>query len=226
MNGSYGMKHTKRLFSFALIASMLAFSIPTGSVLAADATDQKDAKAFLQDLGDKAITVLADDGRDIEEREKEVQDMLRQNLELVAMSRFVLGSGWRKASKDEQAEYVETFSEFVVRTYSKRLSAYGGQTFEITGTSAAGKRDAIVFTRIDQDGAPPIQAGWRVKTVRSGDLKIVDVVVEGVSMLQTQRSEFESVTRRSGLNGLMDALRKKLDKLSAFDGTLRNLHFG
>ena len=220
------MKNSRRLFSFALIVSVLALGAPTGETLAADATDQKEAKAFLQSLGDKAITVLADEGRDITEREKEVRDMLRQNLELMAMSRFVLGSEWRKASKDEQADYVETFSEFVVRTYSRRLSAYGGQTFEITGTSAAGKRDAIVFTRIDQEGAPPIQAGWRVKTVQSGDLKIVDVVVEGVSMLQTQRSEFESVVRRSGLDGLMEALRNKLEKLSAFDGSLPKSHFG
>jgi len=220
------MKLSRRYFSFAVLVSVLIFSAPIGSAFAASKTDQSEAKAFLQSLGDKAIAVLADEGRDIETREKTVQDMLRANLELLTMSRFVLGSGWRKASEEEQADYVETFSEFVVRTYSKRLSAYGGQTFEITGTSAAGKRDAIVYTRIDQDGAPPIQAGWRVKTDAEGALKIVDVVVEGVSMLQTQRSEFESVVRRSGLDGLMEALRKKLDKLSAHNGQRTDLRYG
>ena len=183
--------------------------------VAATVTDQDAARTFMQALGDKAISVLADSEQDLETRQVSVQDLLRSNLELVSMSRFVLGAGWRKASDAERAEYVKVFSEFVVRSYSRRLSAYGGQQFEITGTAAAGKRDAIVFTRILQDGEPPIKAGWRVKTVADGALKIVDVVVEGVSMLQTQRSEFESVVRRSGLEGLLEALRKKLDQLSA-----------
>ena len=183
--------------------------------VAATVTDQDAARAFMQTLGDKAISVLADGDQDLEARQISVQDLLRSNLELVSMSRFVLGAGWRKASEAERTEYVEVFSDFVVRSYSRRLSAYGGQQFEITGTAAAGKRDAIVFTRILQEGEPPIKAGWRVKTGADGALKIVDVVVEGVSMLQTQRSEFESVVRRSGLEGLMEALRKKLDQLSA-----------
>ena len=209
------MNGNRRTFVAICILALSALGFSTTMSLAASATDQGAAKAFLQKLGDDAIAVLANENQALSDREQTVQNMLRDNLELASMSRFVLGSGWRKASKDQQTEYVETFSEFVVRTYSKRLSAYGGQTFQITGTSAAGKRDAIVFTKIEQAGAPPIQAGWRVKTDRSGALKIVDVVVEGVSMLQTQRSEFESVVRRSGLDGLMDALRKKLDQLSA-----------
>jgi len=133
---------------------------------------------------------------------------------LETMGRFVLGPEWRKASDDQRKAYVALFSEFVVRTYSRRLGGYGGQQFEVTGTSQAGKSDALVVTAItSDDGSPPVKAGWRVKTAANGNLKIVDVIVEGVSMLQTQRSEFDSVVRRSGLEGLMALLQEKLDNL-------------
>lgn len=187
--------------------------------MAADATDQKEAAAFLQDLGDEAIAILDNKGNPLEKREEAVQTLLREHLELETMGRFVLGTEWRKADEAQQKAYLDLFSEFVVRTYSRRLGEYGGQHFEVTGTSQAGKADALVVTKItSDDGSPPVQAGWRVKTANGGKLKIVDVVVEGVSMLQTQRSEFDSVVRRSGLDGLMTLLKEKLDELPKTSG--------
>lgn len=201
-----------------LLSTLLVFAAPAGA-LASETTDQKAAAAFLKDLGENAIAVLADKDRPLEKREEAVEGMLRDNLELETMGRFVLGPEWRKADDDQRKAYVELFSEFVVRTYSRRLGGYGGQNFEVTGTSQAGKSDAMVITSISSnDGSPPVQAGWRVKTANDGKLKIVDVVVEGVSMLQTQRSEFDSVVRRSGLEGLLTLLREKLDQLPKSSG--------
>lgn len=194
---------------FSMFVAFFSFAAP-GS-FAAETTDQKEAAAFLQKLGDEAIDILANKDQALDAREEAVQRLLRENLELETMGRFVLGPEWRKASDEQRTEYLKLFSEFVVTTYSRRLGEYGGQQFEVTGTSQAGKSDALVVTSVSSnDGSPPVQAGWRVKTADGGRLKIVDVVVEGVSMLQTQRSEFDSVVRRSGLEGLMDLLKEKL----------------
>lgn len=202
----------------SLVWGLLAFAPPSGA-LAAETVDQKAAAAFLQDLGERAIAVLADKDQALAKREEAVEVMLRDNLELETMGRFVLGPEWRKASDAQRKDYVELFSEFVVRTYSRRLGGYGGQKFLVTGTSQAGKSDALVVTAItSDDGSPPVQAGWRVKTADDGKLKIVDVIVEGVSMLQTQRSEFDSVVRRSGLEGLMVLLKEKLEQLPESKG--------
>lgn len=194
----------------SLVFAALALVMPVDA-RASEKTDQKEASAFLQTLGDEAIAVLADADQPLEQRQEAVQTLLRENLELETMGRFVLGPEWRKASDEQRVEYLNLFSEFVVTTYSKRLGEYGGQQFVVTGTSQAGKSDALVVTNItSDDGSPPVKAGWRVKTASDGKLKIVDVVVEGVSMLQTQRSEFDSVIRRNGLEGLIDLLKEKL----------------
>ncbi len=206
----------KNLAAALAVLSLVVLSLPLQStdVFSAEPTDQDEAAAFLKVLGDKAIAVLADENRETGDREAEVADLLRTNLELEAMGRFVLGQQWRKATPEQRTDYVGLFSEFVVRTYSRRLGGYGGQSFEITGTSQAGKRDALVITEIrTDDGSPPVKAGWRVKTTKNGALKIVDVIVEGASMLQAQREEFKSVLRKSGLDGLMARLQEMIDQL-------------
>lgn len=204
--------------ALCFVTAILTFAAP-GVVKAAESTDQKEAAAFLKELGEEAIAVLADKEQPLQAREETVEGLLREHLELETMGRFVLGPEWRKASADQREAYVELFSEFVVRTYSRRLGGYGGQQFEVTGTSQAGKSDALVVTAITSgDGSPPVKAGWRVKTASNGKLKIVDVIVEGVSMLQTQRSEFDSVVRRSGLEGLMTLLQEKLADLPKTSG--------
>ena len=69
----------------------------------------------------------------------------------------------------------------------------------------------LVNTEITEDGAPPIKAGWRVKTT-DGKKQIVDVMVEGTSMAATQRSEFDAIVRRDGVDGLIEVLRVKVTK--------------
>ena len=77
----------------------------------------------------------------------------------------------------------------------------------VTGTRPAGD-DTMVNSRIDYVGYPPLLLGWRVR--ETGRPAIVDVVVEGVSMVLTIRSEFEGVVARSGIDGLLRELTARI----------------
>ena len=77
-----------------------------------------------------------------------------------------------------------------------------------------GKIDAVVVTEISRPSGPPLVAGWRVRG-GAGTYKILDVIVEGVSMLATQRSEFASVVRSQGVDGLIEVLRVQVTKFAA-----------
>ena len=72
----------------------------------------------------------------------------------------------------------------------------------------------LVLTKISRPSGPPIKAGWRVRETKNGH-KILDVMVAGVSMVVTQRSEFRSVIRRRGVTGLIETLRLQVSKFSA-----------
>ncbi len=198
-----------KTLGFALALAALAI---VGAATTAQAqVAPKDAEAYLTSLSEAALDAFTESST--EAREEKVQDLLRNNLALNEMAQFVLGAAWRKASAEEQKAYTELFSDFVVITYAKRLGGYSGQTFEIGGSTPVGKRDQLVSTRIEQEGAPPIVAGWRVRD-SGGQLKIIDVVVEGVSMLRTERDQFASVLRSGGFDGVMTALKRRVDRLA------------
>ena len=84
----------------------------------------------------------------------------------------------------------------------------------VVSEQAAGGKDIVVHTRIDRPSGPPIEAHWRVRG-KGSTQRIIDVMVEGISMAVTQRAEFKSVVRRHGLDGLIQILDATSSKLSA-----------
>jgi len=196
----------------ALAALLL---LPAVAMAKGEKTDPDEAKQYLETLGNDALSILGDNSVDLATREDKVRTLMEDNLDLQLIGRFVLGRHWREASPEQREEYLELFEEFVLQTYTRRLGGYSGQSFKVTSARPVGKRgDALVDTEITEQGAQPIKAGWRVKTT-NGEKRIVDVMVEGVSMAATQRSEFDAIVRRDGVGGLIEVLKVKVTKAPA-----------
>ena len=172
------------------------------------------AAALIANLAEQALAVLRRADLSLEQRETVFRRLLRDGFDMNFIARFVLGRHWREMSAEQQAEYLDVFSEYVLQTYSRRLGGYAGQSFSVVGARPAGQQDVIVQTRIDQPSGPPILADWRVRAA-GGAYRIVDVMVEGVSMAVTQRSEFGAVVQRSGVAGLVEALRARTQMMPA-----------
>lgn len=176
--------------------------------------DPAQASQLIADLGQQAITTLRQSGLMLEQREAAFRVLLGQKFDLPFIARFVLGSHWRTASPDQQEEYLSLFSEFVLRNYSSMLGGYVDEKLEVVSSLEAGQRDMIVSTRVTGGARPPFRVDWRVRLVE-GNLKIIDVAVEGVSMSITQRDEFSSVIKRNGMEGLLEILRARTLSLPA-----------
>jgi len=173
-----------------------------------------DASAFIRALGDQAIRVLGTTGSTLEHREASFRRLLHQGFDIPFIARFVLGRYWRTATPSQRDAYMSAFGDFIVATYSSRFGGYDGETLTLVSERPAGNKDVVVKSRIDRPSGPPIEADWRVRV--TGDrIRIIDVMVEGVSMAITQRSEFASVIGRVGLNGLVEALRARTSKMPA-----------
>ena len=181
----------------------------------ARATSTDGAVRHIEWLGQQAIATLSRPQMTLEEREAAFRNLLRQGFDLDFIGRFVLGTYWRRATPEQQADYLNLFGEFLVKIYAKRFGGYSGQTMEVVRATVAGKkRDVVVETRISRPSGPPLKASWRVRVVDNQN-KIIDIAVEGVSMAVTQRQEFASVTRRLGLDGLLQILRARTERLPA-----------
>jgi phospholipid transport system substrate-binding protein len=127
---------------------------------------------------------------------------------------FVLGVYGHKASESERDTYLNVFREYVVQTYAVRFNTYAGESFLVTKAAPDGDIGAWVTTGIGQAGEEPTEVQWRVRKEPEG-YKIIDVVVEGVSLLVTQRSEFSAVLQRNNGNiaSLTELMRGKIVEL-------------
>ena len=171
-------------------------------------------RTHAQRLGQRAFQALNQSNLPLEQKEAQVRALLADNFDLKLIGRYVVGQSWRTMGEEQQEAYLNLFEEYVLRTYSKRLGGYSGQQFQIAGVKSASPEDHIVATVISRPGAPPVEAAWRVQA-KAAPYKIVDVMVAGVSMVVTQRSEFGAVIQRQGVDGLIESLRMQVSKIPA-----------
>lgn len=166
------------------------------------------AAKFIEKMGTTAVTSLT--ARDIttKERERRVRSLLTANFDVQTIGRFALGTYWKTATPAEQAEYLALFEDMIVKTYSQRFAEYSGQSFKVAGAIDASEKDAVVSSQIVQEKGPPVNVEWRVRK-KNGSMKVIDVIVEGISMSVTQRSDFAAVIQKGGgkVSALIHTLR-------------------
>lgn len=181
----------------------LAFSLARPPAAQAETPSE-----FVTTLGENAIGMLVDETMDPGERDRLFRDLMVERFDLPLISRYVLGVQWRRAKPVQKDEYTVLFQEFIVQVYSSRLRNYGGQTFQVKSARAA-KKDTIVTTEVRGPATPPVRVDWRVRG-EAANYKVVDIIIEGVSMVITQRAEFAAVIRQSGgnMDGLLARLRE------------------
>ena len=196
-----------------LLSAILVAGLGVGGIAAA-AQQPGAASELIQRLGDQAAAAARDPDAGPETRSERFRGLLSEAFDLPFISRFVIGRHWRQATPEQRSDYLTLFRDYVLQTYSARLGGYTGETMAILSEQPAGPKDVLVSTRIERPSGPPIEAGWLVRT--SGESgRIIDVRVEGVSMLFSQRAEFAAVIQRHGIEGLIEVMRERAAKLSA-----------
>ena len=188
------------------LVSAMALAIALGAPSTGRAS-QDAARAFITQLGKETVEILQSKEAP-PQRATKMEGVLRRGLDFNAIGRFVLGRHWNTASPQQREEFLAAFTDFVSKSYSRRLAEEATiNGFNITNIRDLGEGDYLVQTAITRPTGPPLAYEWRVRT--QGNTKIVDVIVEGVSLLITQRSDFSSVISQNGLDGLIRSLKEK-----------------
>ena len=203
-------RHAARSFAAIAFGAFLFHSVAAQGDEIADG-----ARVFITDLAARANALLVDDSMTQRERNDRFRVMFKESFDVPKVARFVLGRYWRKAKAHEREEYLRLFEELVVGTWAPRFADYEKDKFTIVSARAENPDFARVSSVLSFGESDSIRVDWWIG--RQGDTyRIVDIVVEGVSMRITHRSEFGSVIRSSGgrLEGLLQALRKKTRQLS------------
>jgi phospholipid transport system substrate-binding protein len=190
---------------------LIASASPTASRNAIAA----DANVFMNELWNRAVEVLSKKAP-LTERLARFRQLFHADFDGPGIARFVLGRYWRSASAEEQQEYLKLFENYVVFVYGTRLSNFGGETFKVRGSRTHENGTIVSTDIISPSGEAPIKVDWRL-VEGNGAFKINDVIIEGISMMVTQRSEFASVIQRHGgqVAGLLALMREKTTTASA-----------
>jgi phospholipid transport system substrate-binding protein len=189
-------------------------SLLAGASFAAPVTTQgKDAGRFIDTMGHRILDVLNTQSMTDAAKEETLVDMFRTHVDTPWIGKFVLGQYWRTASEAQKTRYMQTYPEFLARTYASRFVEYTGETFEMGQTKPLRAGEYQVETRILRKGQQPLVVLYLLRMTPKGGFKVYDVVVEGISQLTTQRSEFTSVAARQGVDYLIERMETKVAKL-------------
>jgi phospholipid transport system substrate-binding protein len=135
-----------------------------------------------------------------------------QVFDVPFMARLAVGPDWGSLTPSQQQAVTVAFGRYVAATYADRFDSYSGEDLQVDGEEpfAGGY---VVRTRIVKPTGDPVTINYLMRD-EAGTWQIADVYLDGtISQLATQRSEFQSILRRKGVAGLIEALNKKVDLL-------------
>ena len=193
-----------------LLALLAAGLLPLGWRAAGAAPSADAARALIEEVSAEVLAILSDQALADRQKFEALVVLLERPIDLDLVARLILGRHWRTANDTQRQQYLELFREYALANLASKLHLYRGQSFEVTGAKVVSDKDALVTSRILSDGEPPLQVDWRLRERDGAGPVTIDLIVEGVSLIVTLRSEFASVIERQGFDGLLTELRQRI----------------
>ena len=193
-----------RLVASAAVALVAAPALIASPALAANPAQ------FVESVANQVIGIVkSKTGAD---RQAAILQVLQTSFDLPYMGRSALGPYWNQATEEQRARFLKAVATAEARAYSERFGQYGGQTLTMGRVTPRANGVSIVDSRLNQTSGQPIKLEWEVRDTGQGP-RIVDVKVEGVSMVMTRRSDFNSYIKNNG--GTVDPLIRELESRAA-----------
>ncbi len=198
-----------RIINRFLVSSLLLVCL----VAPATASIGESAKQLIMETTDLVFSALRRD-REIFREDPErvytlVNDIILPHFDFPRMSRWVLGKHWKRATEEQRERFIEEFKTLLVNTYATALVQFTDQDVGyLPMRTKAGSKTVMVRTEVKQAGGQPIPINYRMYR-KDGVWKVVDVTIDGVSLVKNYRSTYSTEIRRSGLESLISQLAER-----------------
>ena len=197
---------------FAICSLVLA-----NSAIAQLQQEQNNPHLMIQEAATTTFNRMKNEKSLIAQNPEHLRTIMRENLlphvDYKYSAFMVLGNQARKVPKQKLGEFVNVFREYLVTTYANAMGYYDDQTvsFEPAG-DYSDKKIVTVRALIQDEGKPDIKVAFKVrKDRRTNQWGAYDMVAEGISLLSSKRSEFESILRQEGIETVIALMQKKID---------------
>lgn len=175
--------------------------------MAGEATAE--ARAVIDRTAEQVLAVLREPDLTQAERRARIESIANERFDFRTMSKLVLARNWRRLDADQRTEFVEAFKEHLARSYGNRIERYDQVDVEVTGERLEPRGDVTVRTLIVGGEADGVAVDYRLRHREGGEWQVIDVVIEGVSLVSSFRDQFGEVIQREGPAGLLQRLQEK-----------------
>ncbi len=208
------MTHSKAVKVILALSLTLNLTV-SGAAQASDAASPQGAADFVEMLGEQVAAIWVSGNENLSETKRAaLRALIPVGFELDVTSQFVLGKFWGRARTEQRAEFKGLFAEYLVNTYANHLNRYRIATLTVDTSNRVVENDFLVQTSIDS-ASDTANVVWRVRAW-DGEYRIIDILIDRISLALTHRSEFASVIQRGGLEKLLQILRKRAPRNADF----------
>ena len=167
---------------------------------------------FVTSFADSAISILSNNTISDAERTSSFTELVMSSIDLNLISKFVLSKAWKNASDEQKENYLIAFKDYFVSSYANKLDQYTGERVDVIGSQEAGKY-VIVESNIVREGTDTLKINlkWRLLN-KNNQIKIIDLNIEGISLVIAQREEFQSFLANNDYD--LDKLIEKIVSVS------------
>ncbi len=170
------------------------------------------AETFVKNVTTEGIEQIINANVSQEEKDARFSKLFNEALDLDFIGQFVLGRNWRSATPEQRKEFIKVYRQLNVSTWSKRFDEFKGKEFVFKGTTASNSAGQIfVNSLVPMEQGEPAKVVWRVRE-KGGKYKIVDIVIENVSLAITARNEYTAFIKNNagGIDALIANLKSKI----------------
>jgi phospholipid transport system substrate-binding protein len=162
----------------------------------AEALSGEEAKRHVRSAVDAVMEIVQSEGGTADKAAR-LREVLQDHAAMPQIARFAAGITWREMSESQQERFTDAFLTYVSVVYARRFQDYSGETVTVNGVTDAGRRGLLVESTVSQPEGQPVKVDWLVSD-RPGRTVIADIVIEGVSMLVSQREEIGAMLEKRG----------------------------
>jgi phospholipid transport system substrate-binding protein len=166
------------------------------------------ARAVIAETIEEVLAVLRDESRPTEDRIRSLEQIVYGRFDLYVMSRLVLARNWKRFSEEQKEQYVEEFKQYLTNSYGNRIERYDQQEVKIVGEREEPRGDVVVQTKILGGEFEGALVDYRLRK-QGSDWRVIDVVIEGISMVSNYRDQFKSIVSSGGPELLLEKLKQK-----------------
>jgi len=146
-----------------------------------------------------------------EEKIEKLKQIASETVDINGIGYYTLGAYRKNISENEINQYEMLFEQYFLKSFSSRLAEYSNPEIEVVSKKKINENYTMVSSvLVGTEQRPEVKIDWRIYTKNAGNPLIRDLIIEGLSLVRTQKEEFSSIIQSNDgdINALFSTLKE------------------